>query len=183
MAKRQRIKDGLILKIPTGDGKLSFGKVLSQTNICVYDYRIDEKHFDEFLLKDLIKSPILFYVALYEYVIKDGVFEVIANTEVRYEEVLKIPPAFLQDGYTLECTLYYYEPPREIKVRKEECIGLEPICVYDHTSVIDRIVAHYNKKKVWFIEENKVILSKDDPRYCNANIRWDFEKEEWVNDN
>lgn len=183
MAKKQKIKSGLVLKIATGDGFKSFAKVLKDSRICIYNFRIKEEDFINFNLNVLENKPILFYVSIYDSVIVEGKFPVIGELPVSIEEIHKIPPRFNQDENTLECTLYYYEPAIIRKATPEECIGLDPVCIYGPDNIIERIVNHYAGKKTPFIESHKVILSKDDVRYNNPFVQWDFEKEEWVKGN
>jgi hypothetical protein len=183
MAKKQKIKSGLVLKIAIGDGFISFAKVLTSTYICIYDFRIKEEDFINFNINDLENKPILLYLTVYKSVIVEGKFPVIGELPVSIEEIHKIPPSFNQDENTLECTLYYYEPAIIRKATPEECIGLDKISVYEDFGVIERIKNHFLGKKSPNLEYHKVRLSKEDIRYQYPNIRWDDERGEFVKDN
>jgi hypothetical protein len=67
---------------------------------------------------------------------------------------------------------------RERKATPPECISLERSSVWDEKGLIERIEDHYAGKKNFYVEHQRVILSKDDPRYLAPPqaLRWDFEK-------
>lgn len=180
--KKQKVKPGIIVKIPCKDGKYSFAKVLIGRTICVYDYQLEEKQLQDFSIETMLQSPILFYVSLYEGVIEDGLFEIVGYSEVTEKELSSIPPVFYQDKKTLECEIHEYLTSNKYKASPEECIWLEPPAVYPDYSVIDRLYCHYNNKKDLFLELHKVILTKEDPRCQAPFIKWDFAKEEWIID-
>ena len=64
------------------------------------------------------------------------------------------------------------------KASPKECIGLEPSSVWEAQGLIQRIEDHYACRLNFHVELDKVILSKDDPRYLPPPqaLRWDFEK-------
>lgn len=174
--KRQRIKNGDILKIVLSEKRLIFGRLLPG-RIGIYDFIAKE---DKSLpaLKDIINHDIFLYTMIYDHVIKNGIFEIIGFTELTQEEINKMPPKFHQslDNYK-NCTIHWFDG-RERKATPDECIGLEPSLIWEAEGLIKRIEDYYAGKKNFSVEFHKIILSEDDPRYKKGpDVKWDFEKE------
>ena len=90
-----------------------------------------------------------------------------------------MPPHFNQDEVNIEECTIYYENGKEEKVTPQECIGLEGPTIWEAQGLIERIQDHYAGKKNPYVELSKVVLTKDDPRYLNPKVRWNFSEEKF----
>jgi hypothetical protein len=182
MNKRQKYKAGAIVKIELTDKRLVFGRLLPgvMSMINVYDF-IGEDDLEKITIEDLVKKPVLFCCGLYRTIITKGIFEIIGNKEFTESEIAGIPPLFKQDIVNIDDCLIFWPTGGERKARPEECIGLEQSSVWSEKGLIERIEDYYSGKKNFNVEHQKVILSKNDPRYMppNGMLRWDFEKREF----
>jgi hypothetical protein len=90
-----------------------------------------------------------------------------------------IPPSFTQDIMNIDDCVIFWNSGIERKALPEECIGLERSAVWDEQDIVERIEDHYKGQKNFSVERDKVILTKDDPRYTDnpRSVRWDFEKQ------
>jgi hypothetical protein len=176
---KQKIQDGALVKINLQEKKIVFGRLL-KNRIAIYDFIfLDSGEIPNIDL--IINNPIIFYCSIYNDVITKGVFEIIGFKELAEEEIEKIPPKFTQDMVDInKCIIYLYDG-REFIVNPKDCEGLERSSVWEAEGLVKRIQDHYTGKKNFHVEYQKVILSKNDPRYLpppNA-LRWDFEKGEF----
>jgi len=177
--KRQKIKDGAVVKINISDNRLIFGRLM-KSRIAIYDFIVLESE----VLPDveiIISKPIFLYCKVYNDVITKGFFEIIALKELTETEIEKIPPGFTQDIVDINKCVIYYHDGREFKARPQDCIGLERSSVWEAEGLAERIQDYYSGKKNYHVELMKPILSINDPRYLpppNA-MRWDFEKGEF----
>lgn len=180
--KKQQFQEGDIVKIPLLNGRLAFGRLLPgvMSKISVFDFVVDNEN-NLPSIETIISNPILFYCAIYKDIIAKGIFEIMGNKLLTAKEVQNIPPTFTQDLVNInDCTLFW-DNGNERNATPKECIGLERSSVWDHMSLVQRIEDFYAGRKNIHVELNKVILSKDDPRYLPPPnvLRWDFEKHEF----
>ena len=178
--KRQRFKEGSIVKIELSGDKLIFGRLLpgKASGICVYD-SITSKN-DPIRNADFILSrDIILYCGIYRDVITKGIFEIVDFKEFTEAERNKIKPFFSQDLVDIDDCMIFWLGGNERKASPKECIGLEPSSVWEAEGLIQRIEDHYACRLNFHVELDKVILSKDDPRYLSPPqaLRWDFEKQ------
>ncbi len=174
--KRQRFKEGSIVKIKLSGNRFIFGRLLLGFRIGIYDLLI-KSDTEMPSIEYIIKSKIIFYVVIYRSIISKGIFEIVGFKELTQTEIDKIPPQFNQSlGNYEDCTIFYNDG-KEYKAPPEECIGLERSAVWDEHSLVERIEDYYSGKKNFHVEHQKVILSADDPRYLNPHVRWDFKEE------
>ncbi len=173
--KRQKIKEGAIVKIELSDNRLAFGRLLPGGHIGIYDLVIKQSDTIPTIDK-IIEYPIIIYSMIFDHIIKKGIFEITGFKELSHDDVNKIPPHFNQDMINYNCTIYYINS-KEIEATPEDCIGLEPSLIWDASGIIKRIEDHYGGKKNFDVEYNKVILSEDDPRFKKGDkVMWDSEK-------
>ncbi len=173
--KRQRFKEGSIVKIKLSENRFVLGRLLPGFSVSIYDLIIKSDK-DIPSVDDIIKNKVSFCVCIYKNIITKGIFEIVDFKELTPTEIDKIPPQFTQSlGYYQDCVIFYKDG-REYKVKPEECIGLERSAVWDEHSLVDRIEDYYKKKKNFYVEYQKVILTADDPRYLNPKVRWDFKE-------
>ena len=176
--KKQRFKEGSIVKLKLSRNKFIFGRLLPGFRISIYDFLINSDK-DMSSIDKIIKSKILLTVGIYKTIVTKGIFEIVGFKELTQTEIDKIPPMFMQSlGNYEDCTIFY-KNGIEHKVLPEDCIGLERSAVWDEHSLVERIEDYYNKKRNFHAELQKVILSADDPRYLNPKARWDFKEEKF----
>ena len=173
--KRQRFKEGSVVKIKLLENRVVFGRILPGFSISVYDSVINSNKAIP-SIEEIIINKIILNVCIYKTIITKGIFEIIGFKELTPTEINKIPPKFTQSLGNYQDCVIFYQDGREYKAKPEECIGLERSAVWDEHSLVDRIEDHYKKKKNFYVEYQKVILTADDPRYLNPNVRWDFKE-------
>ena len=173
--KRQRFKVGSICKLKLSKNKFIFGRMLPGFQISIYDL-LTNSDIDMPSIDEIIKNKILLTVGIYRNNITKRIFEIVGFKELTQTEIDKIPPMFMQSlGDYEDCSIFYHDG-KEYKVSPKECIGLERSAVWDEHSLIERIEDFYKGNKNFHVELQKVILSSDDPRYLNPNVRWDFKE-------
>ncbi|MBX9784361.1 MAG: immunity 26/phosphotriesterase HocA family protein [Chitinophagaceae bacterium] len=177
--KRQRIKEGAIVRIELSEDRLAFGRLFPGGRIGVYDYTstIEKEYLS---IEELIGFPIFLYCVVYDDVITRGMFDIIGFKELTQTEIDKMPPMFMQDIMNIDdCVIFDYNG-NEKKVTPQECIGLERASVWEAHGLVKRIEDYYAGKKNFNVELNKPILSKEDPRYmAGPNLKWSFEEEKF----
>jgi|SRR6185312_1001611 len=176
--KRQRFKEGSIVRIKLSGNRFIFGRLLPAFRISVYDFVVNsDKNIPQ--IEEVIMSKIILSVGIYRTIITKGMFEIIGFKELTQIEIDKIPPMFNQSlGNYEDCTIFY-DNGKEYKAKPEECIGLERSAVWDEHSLVDRIEDYYKGEKNFYVEYQKVILSPNDPRYLNPKVRWDFKEQKF----
>jgi hypothetical protein len=173
--KRQQFKEGAIVKIELSENKLSFGRLLPGYKIGIYDFVIEKEK--DYSVDESVTRDIFLYVSIYRRIITKGVYEIIDFRALRDEEIEKIPPQFMQDAASIDDCIIFYQNGSEYKTRPAECVELERSAVWDDQSLRQRIEDKYASRKNFHRELQRVILSKDDPRYLNPKLRWDFKEE------
>jgi len=178
--KRQIYKDGMIVAIPIGEQKYTYGIAIYKYTLSIYDYLTDG--IDENISWELLKKQKeIFQIACHKSVFSSKGLQVVRYDIIPKEYVtIFLRPCFWQssDNY-MNCEIFYADsrvPSR--KASPEECIGLES-GIAEVESVIERTERYYEGRKYWSAEYTKVILSPDDVR-LKRNIRWDKDKQEWV---
>jgi hypothetical protein len=180
--KRQKFKEGAVVKIQLSEGRLVFGRLLPgvASMICIYDF-VANKNLELPSIDVITNKPVLFYCGLFRAIITKGIYEIIGFKEFTEKEIHNIPPSFKQDMVNINDCVIFWNNGKERKAIPQECIGLERSSVWDEQGIIQRIEDHYNGKRNFHAELDKVILSQDDPRYLPPPqaLRWDFEKQEF----
>jgi hypothetical protein len=176
MGKVIHFKEGSIVKIEISGSRLVFGRLLPGYRIGIYDLITSE--IDSLSsIESVIRAPIFLYCVIYKDVITKGVFQIIGFKELSAIDLEKIPPSFTQDLVNIdECVIFYYDG-KEKKANPEDCINLERASIWEAKGLIQRIEDFYAGRRNPYLELDKVILSKNDPRYLNPNVRWDFKEE------
>ena len=150
--KKQRIIVGSIAKIDLGNGYHSYARILEKSSCAVYAIKTKE----ELNLKTIITSPILFIVAVFDFIIKDREWEIIGKIPLE-DELKVLPMEFIQDDFDSEDISLYNPNSGEITPSsKEKCQGLERASVWDGPHVVDRINDHFSGKINKWIEPLKI---------------------------
>jgi hypothetical protein len=173
--KRQKFQEGAIVKIEISENRLAFARLLPGYKIGIYNY-VSRKG-QTFSHDEIISSDIFIYLSIYRTVITKGIYEIIGFKDLQKEEVEKIPPQFMQDSSNVnDCIIFDYNG-NEYKTNPENCVELERSAVWDEHSIKQRIEDNFAGRKNFHRELQRVILSKDDPRYLNSKVRWDSKEE------
>jgi hypothetical protein len=175
--KRQQFKEGAILRIGLSENRFVFARLLPGNRIGIYDNIVEND--EDYSIDQIIKYNIFLYVSLYRTVVTKGIFEIISFRALTIKDIEKIPPQFMQDASDIADCLIFYADGKERKADPLECVELERSAVWDEKSLTERIEDKYASKKNIHRELQKVILSKDDVRYLNPKLRWDFKEEKF----
>lgn len=155
--KRQRRTIGAIVEVDLGDGHYTYARILDEASFAIYNLHSTSKVSD---ITAIISRPILFIVAVYDYVITQGTWLKIGSAPL--EEHLRIlPMQFIQDALRPEFFSHYNPNTGEITpTTKEECRGLERAAVWDANHVVDRVRDHYaGKPCIWLKSELELFKS------------------------
>lgn len=140
-AKKIRRKPGDILKIDLGDGTHSYAHVSVDPCIIFYDGRFT----NDLSVNDITALTELFNLSVYNYAISDGVWPIVAHSQLPPEKMRK-PLRYKQDSITGKLYVYHpdfadtnYERPATL----DECRYMECAAVWEPNHVVDRLIDHY----------------------------------------
>src|SRR5262249_5691470 len=139
--KRQQRTVGAVVKIPF-DGKwFTYGQILDDAEVVVFDARSD----CELPIEEITKRSMICRVAMSYHAITKGRWLKVGKAPIN--EVLKTPvPRYIQDILRPDQFNIYCDG----KIRpaaREECIGLEHAAVWEPEHVEERIRDHYSGKQ------------------------------------
>lgn len=151
---RQRRKEGSFVKIPLGQGKFGYGRVLEEPLFAFYSI-VSETCID---LDKIVSSPILFKINVMNYAITKGVWEIIGfkPLESQLQERVNF---FRVDALSGELFVYTYD--RERPATHSECIGMERLAVWDPEHVEDRLRDHIAGLPNKWVESLKLPAAKE----------------------
>lgn len=144
--KEQRWSVGAVVKIPLPNNHHSFGQLLSQGSIAVFDILTDKEEE----VSAIIKRELLFIVTIYNDVFPSGRWPKVGKAEVK-PELKTLPLKFIQDPLNLASFELYDPNTGDIrKATRQECEGLERSSVWAAEHVESRIIDHFaGKENVW----------------------------------
>jgi hypothetical protein len=140
---------GDIVKIPLGDGTHTYARVLPEASLAFYDSRETK----ELAVEDVIKNPILFFVAVMHHAIKKGRWPIVGH--VALNDDLQVPPRFIQDALDKN-RFEIYEDGKIIRATRHECVELERMAVWEPEHVEDRLRDHYAGRTNKWLESLKM---------------------------
>lgn len=98
--KKKRIKIGDVYAIPLPNDKFAFGRIFLDAGIAFYTHIGETKN-------DLLKNEeYKFIVGIYDYVLKSGIWDVVANRPFLRKEEAWPPPACIIDSISGEYSIY-----------------------------------------------------------------------------
>ena len=132
---RQRIKLGDIFAIPLPDGKYSFGRLMKETELAIYEGKYKS-------IKDFDKTQkYSFIVGVYRNVLTDGKWPIINNVPFETEEEAWSPPSCTIDQITGELRIYHKGKIRKLRPGDEKnCLNMEVTAAWDRNHIVDRIM-------------------------------------------
>jgi hypothetical protein len=129
---------GDVVRIDFDAGKHTYGVLLTDPYLAVYDYPTADHVTD---LADVVRRPILFILAVHDRALARElpiVGKVPAGTELP-----AVPEFFMQDMFNPQrCKIIDVEGNQR-EVTPEQCQGLERAAVWDAVHVTERIRDHY----------------------------------------
>jgi len=137
--KRQQRTVGAIVKVPLEDDYHTYARIL-ESQLAFYDCKTKT----ELTIDNILKTKVLFIVAVFDDVITRGIWTKISKAILPIEpHLLKLQdaPLYTEDINTGEYTIYYNTTIR--KATKEEIIGLESFTVWDWETIEQRLNDYY----------------------------------------
>jgi hypothetical protein len=143
--KRQRLKEGAIVKIPLQDGYHSYGRLLYNPYVEIFDYHTKE---DVTNMDEIVSKPVLFTLSVYNDAITKGRWKIVG--EKLYSPDKKIPLQFMQDiTDPKECHLIDALGNMR-RVSLKECRGYERAVVWEPEHIEERIEDHFaGRSNIW----------------------------------
>ena len=150
MAKRQKRTLGDVVSIDLGGGFYGYARTLEEALYAFYDC-----HTKKVLpVDEIVRSPVLFQVAVMDHAVKSGCWKVLGN--VPLDGALLNPPArFIQDPLRPD-QFSIYEKGRTRPATGAEAVGLERAAVWEPGHVEDRLRDHYAGRKNKWVESLKI---------------------------
>src|SRR5690606_29009893 len=127
---------GAIFKLDLEGGYHTYGRILGKSNYAFYNKRTKDEVKD---MREIIDSPILFIVAVYNSAITKGRWEKVGKMPL--EDHLKtLPFKFIQDQIEPDKFRLYNPNTGEMTpTTKDQCEGLEAAAVWEAEHVEERI--------------------------------------------
>lgn len=144
--KGQRWSVGAIVKIPLPNNQHSYGQLLSQGSIAVFNILTDKEEE----IPSIIKKDLLFIATIYSNIIPSGRWPKVGKAEVK-QQLKTLPLKFIQDPLNLASFELYDPNTGDIsKATRQECEGLERSSVWAAEHVESRIIDHFaGKENAW----------------------------------
>lgn len=147
--KRQRWSVGFIVKIPLLHNQHSYGQLLSQGSIAVFDIITDK----ELEISKIIKNDLLFIVTIYSDVIPSGRWLKMSKAEIN-QQLSTLPMKFIQDPLDSDAFELYDPNTGDIrKATRKECEGLERSSIWAAEHVESRIRDHFAAKENTWVQQ------------------------------
>jgi hypothetical protein len=142
--KRQRRREGDVVKISLGEGLHSYARVLPHAVLAFYDCFTHE----ELPLDRILSCPVLFKVPVMDSAVKSGRWPVVGSAPLE-PELLKPPAYFMQDALhpdRFSISVDGVERP----ATREEAHGLERLAGWSAEHIEDRLRdAHAGRPNKW----------------------------------
>ena len=138
MAK-QRVTEGAILEINIEGEYFVYAQILNG-GTAFFDFKSTEQLKDFSILE---KSNLLFIVAVYSYIINQGIWLKVGKSSIR-KDLKVLPMKFIQDALIpSKFRLYNPNTGEMTPVTKDECKGLEVSAVYEAGDIEQRISDYF----------------------------------------
>jgi hypothetical protein len=132
-------KPGDIVRIDIGDGRHTYGQLVTAPYVAVYDFPTTEQATDP---AEVVGKPILFTVGVYDRAIGRRGWPVIGQAPPGSPGIA-VPEQFMQDPFN-PASLRIIDADGNMRpATYEECEGLEPCSVWEAEHVAGRIRDHY----------------------------------------
>lgn len=150
--KRQTYQEGAIVKIPYDAEHHTYGRLLFNPYIAVYDCRTNS---DEFSMEEIVSKETIFTVAVHIDAVKRGRWLKIGHIPLKPNE-LEIPERYIQDIGNSERfrIINFMGEIRESS--REECKNLERAAVWAPEHIENRILDHYEGRPNKWVESLKM---------------------------
>ncbi len=146
MARKKWPALGSIVKIPFDDTQ-TYARVLESPYVAVFD----ASGLDDTAIPEILARPVLFFVGVYEDILKQGEWPVIGRAPLGDDELL-VPDQFIQDPDMPEDIQIITVEGDTRDATIEECVGLEAAAIWDREHVEDRLSDHYAERPNAFLD-------------------------------
>lgn len=149
IVKRQKRIVGSILRIELGKGYYNYAQILEQ-GLAFFDIHTKTKDLSD--LNILLRTPVLFIIEVYNYIITKGRWLKVGKLPIRDD--LKNPPLqYIQDSWTKKFSLYHPLTGEITPATEKQAEGLERASVWDYNHVEDRLRDHYAGRKCEWLDD------------------------------
>ena len=163
--KRQQRTVGAIVEIPLEGGFKTYARILDDF-MAFYDIYIEEQP----AIQDIIDSEVLFFTAVYDYVITKGYWLKVGKVLLLEDKIIKLPPFYTQDFITLS-RYTIFENGSQRPAMKKECVGMEYFAVWKHKSMEKRLNDHFTEQPNDEVEKMKrAEVYEDDSLVINSEL-------------
>ena len=153
--KKQRIIVGSIVEILIDHEYYVYAQILKNGSYAFFDYR-SERQLQDFSV--LQEKPVLFIVAVYDYVVKENIWRIVGRLPIR-ENLKTLPLAYIYDANKDTYSLYDNNTGEITPCTKDEARGLERASVWGDNHIEDRIRDYYNNVPCIWLEEHYKLFS------------------------
>ncbi|QDG74410.1 immunity 26/phosphotriesterase HocA family protein [Labrenzia sp. PHM005] len=152
MTKRVRRKVGDIVSIPLSDGQYTYGRVLAEPLIAIYNH-VSVSEAD---VETVLSRPVKYILAVMNNAVTSGRWRVIGRVDLE-AGLQKTVRFFQQDKFSGKLSIYV--EGEEFPATLEDCLGLERNAVWDAEHVEDRILDEINGRPNKWVESLKLKLN------------------------
>ena len=148
--KRQRRKEGDVVKIDLGKKEWTFARVLPKAVFAFYDcFQCPEEE-----LERIVSSAILFKIAVMNDAVTSGRWKVVGHRELPPALLQPVPFAKQDDIDPRQLSIYVDGDERP--ATREECLPLERAAVWSWEHVEDRLRDHRAGRPCEWVEQMRI---------------------------
>ncbi|HEX6686419.1 MAG TPA: immunity 26/phosphotriesterase HocA family protein [Candidatus Limnocylindrales bacterium] len=145
-------KPGDIVRIDLGDGRHTYGQLVTDPYVAVYDLPTTQEVTE---MAEVVARPILFIVAVFDSAIGRRGWPVVGQAPPG-SPIVTVPDSFLQDVF-LNCKIVDVQGNTR-PASPQECAGLERYAVWDPADLTERLRDHYAGRPNAVLENMKLRL-------------------------
>lgn len=157
--KRQRITVGSILEIPIDGKYYVYAQILPEAQYVFFDYHSPIPLSDFSILESV---PILFVIAVYDYVVNKGLWLKVGKLPIRNDLEI-MPMKYMYDKFNNKYDLYNPNTGEVTPSTKDAVRGLERAAVWGENHVEDRIRDYYNGVPCIWLREHYELFPESKP--------------------
>ena len=145
---RQKYKLGDIVKIGLGQGRITYGQLLKDASIRIFNI-VSQSEVE---LIELENTEIIFHSGVFHTSIANGEWPVVGNIPLKGEEDSWAPPEYIQDIVDPEKFRIYHKG-KMTSATKEQVAGLEKQVMRkpgELINVLNELLKKSTNKRLWF---------------------------------
>lgn len=141
--KKQRFVSGAIVKITIGDGYHTYGRLMVNPYIEIFDFKTKDETKD---FQRIVESPILFTVCMfYRQAISNGLWKIVGKIPFD-EHKISTPPQYRQSSFDNSKCVLVDMFGNEVPAMIDECQNMERLVVWTPKRIVARIEDYYAGK-------------------------------------